>query len=587
MEFFTDSLWGTLPKSWQEALDGLSPPQLATLLLGMPREGEEVSYRSVWPLTLLALKSTACALAFTRTPGFHTPSEFLENPSQSSQLTAPFRKHVKPKKQHEIRRLGEVRSRLEARLSESPVLLKPIVMKMYGPYCICRDQQLQKSPSSANMLEFHLLVLGDSPALFQCWLTAVCGGDLYSCSLQSFLVLQPAGLLLLRGRLGKRHLPSSSNSGLTSPISVAPCVSLYHLGYYHPCICFRSQEPMPRRAFCFLFFQLVKKLSDLTGCTQVVDVGSGQGHLSRFMSLGLGLTVKSLEGNQRLVERAQRLDQELLQALDKMKRRHPKVAQRGPHHCPHHVVQWVSPTTLCEELLLPLEMPGQCSTRLLLTGLHACGDLSVALLRHFCCCPEVVALASVGCCYMKLSDPGSYPLSEWVAGLPSHELPYRLREGACHALEDYVERLQKAGPGLQTHCFRAALETVIRHVCPELRRPGVQGIPRVHELKIEEYVQRGLQRVGLDPQVSLDLAALQAHQAQENRVTAFFSLALLLAPLVETLILLDRLLYLQEQGFYAELLPIFNPQLSPRNLVLVATKTPLGQAFSALETEDS
>ncbi|XP_021517540.1 methyltransferase-like protein 25B isoform X4 [Meriones unguiculatus] len=439
IEFFTDSLWGTLPKSWQEALDGLSPPQLATLLLGMPREGEEVSYRSVWPLTLLALKSTACALAFTRTPGFHTPSEFLENPSQSSQLTAPFRKHVKPKKQHEIRRLGE----------------------------------------------------------------------------------------------------------------------------------------------------LVKKLSDLTGCTQVVDVGSGQGHLSRFMSLGLGLTVKSLEGNQRLVERAQRLDQELLQALDKMKRRHPKVAQRGPHHCPHHVVQWVSPTTLCEELLLPLEMPGQCSTRLLLTGLHACGDLSVALLRHFCCCPEVVALASVGCCYMKLSDPGSYPLSEWVAGLPSHELPYRLREGACHALEDYVERLQKAGPGLQTHCFRAALETVIRHVCPELRRPGVQGIPRVHELKIEEYVQRGLQRVGLDPQVSLDLAALQAHQAQENRVTAFFSLALLLAPLVETLILLDRLLYLQEQGFYAELLPIFNPQLSPRNLVLVATKTPLGQAFSALETEDS
>lgn len=100
-------------------------------------------------------------------------------------------------------------------------------------------------------------------------------------------------------------------------------------------------------------------------------------------------------------------------------------------------------------------------------------------------------------------------------------------------------------------------------------------------------MQRGLQRVGLDPQVSLDLAALQAHQAQENRVTAFFSLALLLAPLVETLILLDRLLYLQEQGFYAELLPIFNPQLSPRNLVLVATKTPLGQAFSALETEDS
>lgn len=151
-EFFTDNLWATLPGSWQEALDGLKPPQLATQLLGVPGEGEVVRYgqegpragglrltvspglpglqtgavglqwscslvsrpacrrySSVWPLSLLALKSTACALAFTRTPGFQTPSEFLENPSQSSRLTAPFRKHVRPKKQHEIRRLGEVR----------------------------------------------------------------------------------------------------------------------------------------------------------------------------------------------------------------------------------------------------------------------------------------------------------------------------------------------------------------------------------------------------------------------------------------------------------------------------------------------
>ena len=40
-------------------------------------------------------------------------------------------------------------------------------------------------------------------------------------------------------------------------------------------------------------------------------------------------------------------------------------------------------------------------------------------------------------------------------------------------------------------------------------------------------------------------------------------------------------------GFHSELLPIFSPELSPRNLVLVATKGPLGQAFSVLESEDS
>ncbi|XP_045154424.1 methyltransferase-like protein 25B isoform X2 [Echinops telfairi] len=487
IEFFTDNLWGTLPGSWQEALDRLSPPQLATLLLGMPAEGEAV--RSVWPLTLLALKATACALAFTRTPGFQTPSEFLENPSQSSRLPPLFRKHVRPKKQHEIRRLGEVRTHLGGR----------------G------------------------------------W------------------VWEPIEAVSPRGTCS---VPPPSHAG--------------------------SKAPLGRITANRVSVPLVKKLRDLTGCTQVVDVGSGQGHLSRFMSLGLGLSVKSIEGDQRLVERAQRLDQELLQALEKQQRRAPQVVHAGPRHPPRHVVKWVDPTALCEELLLPLEPPPPGgAARLLLTGLHACGDLSVALLRHFCRCPEVAALASVGCCYMKLSDPGGYPLSHWVAGLPGCELPYRLREGACHALEEYAERLRKAGPGLRTHCYRAALEAVIRGAQPKLRRPGVQGIPRVHELKIEEYVQRGLRRVGLDPQLPLNVAALQAHQAQEHRVVAFFSLALLLAPLVETLILLDRLLYLQEQGFHAELLPLFSPELSPRNLVLVATKTPLGQAFSALETEDS
>lgn len=36
--------------------------------------------------------------------------------------------------------------------------------------------------------------------------------------------------------------------------------------------------------------------------------------------------------------------------------------------------------------------------------------------------------------------------------------------------------------------------------------------------------------------------------AQQGRVVVFFSLALLLAPVVETLVLLDRMLYLQENG---------------------------------------
>ncbi|KAM6434341.1 methyltransferase-like protein 25B isoform 2-T2 [Liasis olivaceus] len=446
IEFFTDDLWGRLPRGWQAALGDLSPPQVAALLL---RKGRAAAprRRPVWPLSLLAFRAAAHALAFPRGPA--APRE--------GPLPPLFRRHLKPKKQHEVRRLAQV----------------------------------------------------------------------------------------------------------------------------------------------------VKRLSELTGCRRVVDVGSGQGHLSRFLAFGLGLSVTAVEGDPRLVAQAVRFDRELVRGLQKEQARRQapdSLSVQGPSH----VVGWVSPdspwpeflellrfgkaeggdaagggsargeapgrqpTVLCElretearkggadpgegvpgslEWSLPAHLQPQHPQKpLLLTGLHACGDLSATLLRLFVACPHIVGITSAACCYMKLStgevaQPG-YPLSAWVSGLPGHQLSYKAREGACHAIEDYVLRLERNSPSLKTHCFRARLETVIRAIDPAKKRLGVQAIPKAHEMTFEQYARRGLERVCLSPSGPLEPASL----AQQQRVVVFFSLALLLAPLVETLILLDRMIYLQEQG---------------------------------------
>ena len=55
-------------------------------------------------------------------------------------------------------------------------------------------------------------------------------------------------------------------------------------------------------------------------------------------------------------------------------------------------------------------------------------------------------------------------------------------------------------------------------------------------------------------------------------VVTFYSMRLLLAPVIETAILLDRMLFVYEQGYTPALVPIFDPELSPRNHVLVAVK---------------
>lgn len=148
-----------------------------------------------------------------------------------------------------------------------------------------------------------------------------------------------------------------------------------------------------------------------------------------------------------------------------------------------------------------------------LTGLHACGDLSSTLLRHFANCPQVQVITSVACCYMKISTqenpnpPGvfqppfsseitvadscseySYPMSAWVRGLPGHQLSYKAREGACHAIEDYLQRLREESGLLRTHCYRAILESIIRAERPDMRRPGVQTVKKAHALSFSELV---------------------------------------------------------------------------------------------------
>lgn len=46
----------------------------------------------------------------------------------------------------------------------------------------------------------------------------------------------------------------------------------------------------------------------------------------------------------------------------------------------------------------------KCGEDFILTGLHACGDLTPTFLRFFINCSLAKGLASVGCCYMKLTD---------------------------------------------------------------------------------------------------------------------------------------------------------------------------------------
>ncbi|XP_061190946.1 methyltransferase-like protein 25B [Saccostrea echinata] len=217
----------------------------------------------------------------------------------------------------------------------------------------------------------------------------------------------------------------------------------------------------------------------------------------------------------------------------------------------------------------------------LLTGLHACGDLTPTMLRVFTSCPDIAGLASVGCCYMKMStpqntktDPVGYPMSNFVSSLPHSVLSYEAREMACHFADSYIQRLKDNPPSLRLHCYRAALQWIILHIKPDFVT-GEQKltIRKAEKLTFKQYVSLGLQRFGLNCEVPEEILEGATERLKEWRqVVAFYTLRLSLSPVVESLLLLDRQMYLYEQGISSLALPVFDPKISPRNFVLLAKK---------------
>ncbi|CAA2981841.1 Hypothetical predicted protein [Olea europaea subsp. europaea] len=293
---------------------------------------------------------------------------------------------------------------------------------------------------------------------------------------------------------------------------------------------------------------------------------------------------------------------------------------------------------------------------LVLAGLHACGDLSVTMLRTFIECTDVRAVVSIGCCYNLLSEgiveadtQCGFPMSKGVksAGLL---LKKNARDLACQSAERWRGLGEAAGlHNFELHAFRAAFQMVLFQHYPEIiikspsigrqgkalrrrhhRRTLVSGADIAESLSqkncenetswpaisctesadAEEgstcndaasiyedsshcisrncdtnltdrysmfvnFCRSGLHRLGLHNSQDINFSGLwkQAEPFAEL-IGPYWTLRAALGPVLETLLLLDRLLFLQESSNMVEavILPIFDPVLSPRNVALIAKK---------------
>lgn len=185
-------------------------------------------------------------------------------------------------------------------------------------------------------------------------------------------------------------------------------------------------------------------------------------------------------------------------------------------------------------------------------------------MTFFMQCPEAAFVNLIGCCYMKLtcakrnqlyeskataSDFIGYPLSEFLRGERSFDahLSYEAREIACHAIENYSQRLASGNYDyLKVHSYRAALEKVICRKWPSRRHSGLRSVKTV--TTFSEYCIQAVKNTDFEVSELEIWTDVRTDLEQWKNVVIYYSLRLMLAPLVESVILYDRLLWLMEDG---------------------------------------
>uniref|UniRef100_A0A8C3WNU8 Methyltransferase like 25 n=1 Tax=Catagonus wagneri TaxID=51154 RepID=A0A8C3WNU8_9CETA len=223
----------------------------------------------------------------------------------------------------------------------------------------------------------------------------------------------------------------------------------------------------------------------------------------------------------------------------------------------------------------------------LMVGLHTCGDLAPNTLRIFTSKSEIKGVCSVGCCYHLLSEEFENPHKECTQEKWGFPMCHYLKEekwccgrnarmSACLALERIA-----VGQGLPTESlfYRAVLQDIIKDCYGITKCDRHVGKIYSKSSSFLDYVRKSLKKLGLDESKLPEKVIMdyyEKYKPRMNELEAFNMLKVVLAPCIETLILLDRLCYLKEQDdiAWSALVKLFDPVKSPRCYAIIALKKP-------------
>ncbi|KAK3819172.1 MAG: methyltransferase domain-containing protein [Linnemannia elongata] len=310
----------------------------------------------------------------------------------------------------------------------------------------------------------------------------------------------------------------------------------------------------------------------------VIDLGAGQGYLSRVLAFQHQLCVLGVDSNTIQTcgaQTTQKRTEKLFVNKSKLKNATHQDATATEH---------INGGEEAVQESLDEDMEGRWT----LCGLHACGDLTSNMIKLYLE-SSATCLFSVGCCYHWITErfdkAGNIAISDAFNRHKCH-LGEHAKMIACQSPERWLEYQKETEDAIHGHYFRALLHKLMVErglypgppaIAPVLGRMGK------HRLKgFPHYLATAVNRLRLPADKITPEEAQAAYDQFLDRdlyrIGILWALRTMLGPLFEGMILLDRATYLHEniigdgKKASVQLIAGFDVVESPRNMILVALK---------------
>ncbi|KAK9372423.1 methyltransferase domain-containing protein [Lipomyces chichibuensis] len=319
----------------------------------------------------------------------------------------------------------------------------------------------------------------------------------------------------------------------------------------------------------------------------VIDLGSGKGYLSRTLAHEYNCSVIAVETVESRTKGAARLDNLYDRKSGKKINSNTEMGVGSLIH----IEKFVDSGDLTDIV----ERAGLSGHKIVLAGLHTCGNLSHHALRSLVDTQEIHAVAVVGCCYNLMTekdgekDDVGYPMSRQLQSY-SIQLPITARMLACQAPATWTRETRESF--FTRHFYRALLQLIFND-------RGLIGQSESHILigslrkqwysSFQTYCRGACKRAAETYDAKYDQSrdnpfdipedvAMEYHDrlvSKKRRLCILWTLmACTVAPLTEALIHLDRYYFLKENGASeVHVSVVFDQSISARNLMVVGLKS--------------